>query len=147
MAYVISKLNRKAAPTEVRVFCSQALAIALMRLPALRGQILPIILPPGENAHKHVGEWNLSWSLHKSATNARAAQSAAAHGTAGGAAGDTRSGSTSSTRSPNERSSTSPRANGRMSRTARSTPPQASPHGEEWRPSHEVSPAGTTPGP
>ena len=38
VAYVMAKLNRKAAPTEVRVFCSQALAIALMRLPALRGQ-------------------------------------------------------------------------------------------------------------
>ena len=30
--------------------------------------MLLVILPDGENKHKHVGEWNLSWSLHKSAT-------------------------------------------------------------------------------
>ena len=66
-AYVISKLSHKAAPTEVRSFCSQALATAFFRLPALRIELLKIILPPGESRHKHVREWNLPWSLQKSA--------------------------------------------------------------------------------
>ena len=66
-AYVVGKLNRKAAPAEVRVFCSQALAIAFFRLPTLRSTLLTIILPPGENRAKHVREWNLPWSLQKTA--------------------------------------------------------------------------------
>ena len=61
VAYVVTKLNRKAAPTEVRVFSSQALAIAFFRLPALRHTLLTTILPPGESHHKHVREWNLPW--------------------------------------------------------------------------------------
>ena len=36
VGYVVSKLNRKAAPSEVRVFCSHALSIAFFRLPLLR---------------------------------------------------------------------------------------------------------------
>jgi hypothetical protein len=64
-AYVVSKLGRKAAPTEVRVFCSQALSVAFFRLPALRHTLLITILPPGEGRHKHVREWNLPWSLHR----------------------------------------------------------------------------------
>lgn len=67
VGYVVSKLNHKAAPTEVRVFCSQALAMAFFRLPALRHTLLTTILPPGESRHKHVHEWNLPWSLHKAA--------------------------------------------------------------------------------
>ena len=67
VGYVISKLNRKAATTEVRTFCSHALAIAFFRLPRLRPTLLAIILPPGENRFKHVREWNLPWSLHKAA--------------------------------------------------------------------------------
>ena len=64
-AYVIAKLSRKAAPTEVRAFCSQALALAFYRLPALRHELLTIILPAGESRYKHLREWNLPWSLHK----------------------------------------------------------------------------------
>ena len=64
-AYVISKLSHKAAPTEVRAFCSQALAMAFFRLPALRHSLLVAILPIGESRHKHVREWNLPWSLQK----------------------------------------------------------------------------------
>ena len=37
------------APTEVRVFSSQALATAFFRLPALRHTLLTTILPPGES--------------------------------------------------------------------------------------------------
>ena len=51
----------------MRSFCSQALATAFFRLPALRIELLKIILPPGESRHKHVREWNLPWSLQKSA--------------------------------------------------------------------------------
>ena len=65
--YVVTKLNHKAAPTEVRVFCSMALATAFFRLPALRHTLLTTILPPGESRHKHVREWNLPWSLQKAA--------------------------------------------------------------------------------
>lgn len=67
VGYVTSKLNRKAATSEVRTFCSHALAIAFFRLPRLRPTLLAIILPPGENRFKHVREWNLPWSLHKAA--------------------------------------------------------------------------------
>ena len=64
-SYVVSKLSHKAAPTEVRVFCSQALATTFFRLPALRHTVLTAILPIGESRHKHVREWNLPWSLQK----------------------------------------------------------------------------------
>ena len=64
-SYVVSKLSHKAAPTEVRVFCSQALATTFYRLPSLRNTVLTAILPIGESRHKHVREWNLPWSLQK----------------------------------------------------------------------------------
>lgn len=67
VGYVTSKLNRKAATTEVRAFCSHALSIAFFRLPPLRPILLGIILPAGENRFKHVREWNLPWSLQKTA--------------------------------------------------------------------------------
>ena len=67
--YVVSKLSYKAAPTEVRVFCSQALATCFFRLPALRHTLLTSILPLGETRFKHVHEWNLPWSLQKSSVH------------------------------------------------------------------------------
>ncbi|KAL1520173.1 hypothetical protein AB1Y20_023643 [Prymnesium parvum] len=79
--YVIGKLNRKAAPAEVRAFCSQALSICFFRLPTLRDVLLETILPHGENRHKHVREWNLPWSLQKSAL----AEVSHAQGARGGA--------------------------------------------------------------
>ena len=63
VGYVTAKLNKKAAPTEVRVFCSNAMAVAFFRLPALRTALLQVILPDGENRFKHIREWNLPWSL------------------------------------------------------------------------------------
>lgn len=67
VGYVTAKLNRKAATSEVRTFCSHALSIAFFRLPPLRPVLIGIILPPGENRFKHVREWNLPWSLQKAA--------------------------------------------------------------------------------
>ena len=85
-AYVIAKLSRKAAPTEVRVFCSQALTIAFFRLPALRHELLTTILPPAESRHKHVREWNLPWSLQKSSIAEAAADHFVPHAKAPSAA-------------------------------------------------------------
>jgi hypothetical protein len=75
---VVGKLSRKAAPAEVRQFCSSALAIAFFRLPSLRATLLTAVLPDGESRHKHLREWDLSWSLHNAALRESAMAAAAA---------------------------------------------------------------------